>query len=67
MSEAARASSRSPAAPVTAGQADADRAVLAIARPHPNLLWLYGLQSLLGLFAAPLIFVPFYFKYHTLR
>jgi membrane protein YdbS with pleckstrin-like domain len=67
VSDAARASSRSPAAPVTAGQADADRAVLAIARPHPNLLWLYGLQSLAGLFVAPLIFVPFYFKYHTLR
>jgi putative membrane protein len=52
---------------VTAGQVDADRAVLAIARPHPNLLWLYGLQSLAGLFVAPLIFVPFYFRYHTLR
>jgi len=67
VSDATRAGSRSPAAPATAGQADADRAVLAIARPHPNLLWLYGLQSLAGLFVAPLIFVPFYFRYHTLR
>ena len=67
VSDPARASSRSPAAPVTAGQVEADRAVFAIARPHPNLLWLYGLQSLLGLFVAPLIFVPFYFRYHTLR
>jgi putative membrane protein len=41
--------------------------VLAIERPHPNLLVYYGLGSLL---LGPFFFVallPLYFRYHTLR
>lgn len=45
----------------------ADAAILALTRPHPNLLWSYALQSLVGLVVAPIVFVPLYFKYHTLR
>lgn len=44
-----------------------DAAILALTRPHPHLLWLYALQALLALFLAPIVFVPLYFKYHTLR
>ncbi|MBK7874496.1 MAG: PH domain-containing protein [Planctomycetes bacterium] len=49
--------------PVSGGEA----AILALTRPHPNLLKLYALTSLVGLCAAPIVFVPLYFKYHTLR
>lgn len=44
-----------------------DARILAITRPDPNLLKLYALTSLLALFAAPIVFVPLYFKYHTLK
>ena len=44
-----------------------DAAILALTRPHPHLLWLYALQALLALFMAPIVFVPLYFKYHTLH
>jgi putative membrane protein len=44
-----------------------DARILAIQRPDPNLLWLYALTSLLGFVFAPIIFVPLFFKYHTLR
>lgn len=44
-----------------------DARILAITRPDPKLLWLYALTSLLALFAAPIVFVPLYFKYHTLQ
>ena len=47
--------------------AAADARILALQRPDPNLLWLYALMSLLALIAAPIVFVPLYFKYHTLR
>jgi len=43
------------------------RQVLAIERPHPNLMTYYALSSLL---AGPLFFVPLivlYFRYHTMR
>ena len=53
----------SPARPLAALAAE----VQAIERPHPNLLLLYALQSLAGLVAAPLILLPLYFRYHTLR
>ena len=53
----------SPARPLAALAAE----VQAIERPHPNLLLLYVLQSLAGLVAAPLILLPLYFRYHTLR
>jgi len=54
-------------APESTNAASADARVLALQRPDPNLLWLYALTSLLGLIAAPIVFVPLYFKYHTLR
>lgn len=50
-----------------AALAAADARILALQRPDPNLLWLYALTSLLALIAAPIVFVPLYFKYHTLR
>lgn len=51
----------------TAGAPADDARILALTRPDDNLLWLYGLTSLLALIAAPIVFVPLYFKYHTLR
>lgn len=44
-----------------------DAQILALRRPHKNLLAQYAFRSLLALFAAPIVFVPHYFKYHTLR
>lgn len=44
-----------------------DATILAITRPHPNLLIQYSLRSLAGLILAPIIWIPHYFKYHTLR
>jgi uncharacterized membrane protein YdbT with pleckstrin-like domain len=44
-----------------------EAAILAIERPHPNLLKLYFLQALVTFFAFPLVFTLLYFKYHTLR
>jgi putative membrane protein len=52
----------SPAAP-----SNGDAAILALTRPHPHLLTLYALQALLAFVLAPIVFVPLYFKYHTLR
>jgi putative membrane protein len=46
---------------------DGDARILAIERPDPNLLWHYTALSLLALIAAPIVWVPLYFKYHTLR
>ena len=45
----------------------AQEKILALERPAPALLALYGLRSLAGLFLAPIVFVPLYFRYHTLR
>lgn len=51
-----------------AGDALVDDAhILAIERPNKNLLVQYAIRSLAGLFAAPIVFIPHYFKYHTLR
>lgn len=47
--------------------ASPDGRILAIQRPAPALLTCYAITSLAGLFLAPLIFVPLFFKYHTLR
>ena len=47
--------------------ASADARILALERPDPNLLKLYALTSLVGLIFAPIIFIPLFFKYHTLR
>jgi uncharacterized membrane protein YdbT with pleckstrin-like domain len=44
-----------------------DAALLAITRPHRNLLVQYSIRSLAGLIFAPIVWVPLYFKYHTLR
>ncbi|MBI5363796.1 MAG: PH domain-containing protein [Planctomycetes bacterium] len=44
-----------------------DARLLALTRPNRNLFWLYALTSLVGLCLAPIVFVPLYFKYHTLR
>jgi uncharacterized protein len=55
---------RSIPAPASASN---DAAVLALTRPHPHLLFLYSAYSLAGLVLAPAVFLPLYFKYHTLR
>ena len=47
--------------------ASPDGRILAIRRPAPALLTCYAITSLAGLFLAPVIFVPLFFKYHTLR
>ena len=44
-----------------------DARIQAITRPAKGLLISYAIRSLAGLFLAPLIFVPLFFKYHTLR
>lgn len=44
-----------------------DASIRAITRPHSKLLVQYTIRSLAGLFLAPLVWVPLYFKYHTLR
>ena len=41
--------------------------VLAIRRPHKNLLKVYMLQSLAAFFVFPIVALPMYFKYHTLK
>ncbi|MCC7070237.1 MAG: PH domain-containing protein [Deltaproteobacteria bacterium] len=46
---------------------DLDGVVKAIERPHPNLLWLYVITALLTVVGAPVVLVPLYFRYHTLR
>lgn len=51
--------------PTLARKGDGD--ILALTRPHPRLLTLYALQSLAAFVLAPIVFVPLYFKYHTLR
>lgn len=49
------------------GSSAGDGAILAITRPDRRLLVQYAIRSLAGLFAAPIVFVPLYFKYHTLK
>jgi uncharacterized membrane protein YdbT with pleckstrin-like domain len=46
---------------------DAEAQVLALQRPAPALLVLYFLRSCAALVFAPVVFVPLYFRYHTLR
>jgi putative membrane protein len=50
----------------SSGPAGEER-ILALERPDKNLLVLYALMSLLTTIAAPFVFVPLFFKYHTLR
>ncbi len=47
--------------------ADRDARIQALARPDPKLLVHYAILSLAALFAAPIVFVPLFFRYHTLR
>jgi len=44
-----------------------EAAIRAIHRPHSNLLILYFLQAAATLVAFPFVFLPLYFRYHTLR
>ena len=44
-----------------------ESAIRSITRPHPNLLTLYFLQAAITLIGFPFVFVPLFFKYHTLR
>jgi putative membrane protein len=56
------------AAPRASGPAALpDGRILAIQRPARALLTCYAITSLAGLFLAPVIFLPLFFKYHTLR
>jgi uncharacterized membrane protein YdbT with pleckstrin-like domain len=48
-------------------EGDRQSRVRALERPAPALLVLYAIRSLAGLFLAPIVFVPLYFRYHTLR
>ena len=43
-----------------------EKRVHTITRPEPALLWLYLLTALALLCAAPIVFIPLYFRYHTL-
>ena len=44
-----------------------DARVRAIERPHPSLLTYYTIAALCTLVAAPFVFLPLYFRYHTLK
>lgn len=44
-----------------------ETAVRNITRPHKNLLTLYFFQALATLLGFPVVFLPLFFKYHTLR
>lgn len=41
--------------------------IYAITRPHKNLFWLYFIQCCFGTVLHPIIFLPLYFRYHTLK
>ena len=43
-----------------------EKRVHPITRPEPALLWIYLLTSFALLCAAPIAFIPLYFRYHTL-
>jgi len=43
------------------------REIFAITRPHKNLFWLYFIGAFAGAVFQPLIFLPLYFRFHTLR
>jgi len=44
-----------------------DEEIKALERPHSNLLTMYLLQGLAATIGFPFVFVPLFFKYHTLR
>ena len=41
--------------------------IFAITRPRGDLFWLYFIASFVGTVFHPLIFLPVYFRFHTLR
>lgn len=41
--------------------------IYSITRPHKNLFWLYFIQSLVGTVLQPVVFIPLYFRFHTLK
>jgi uncharacterized protein len=43
-----------------------EKRVHGITRPEPALLWMYLLTALALLCAAPIVFIPLYFRYQTL-
>lgn len=44
-----------------------DAEIRAIERPHPNLMKMYFLQAVAALFLFPVVIVPLFFRFHTLR
>lgn len=46
---------------------DLEATVFGIQRPKPELLTLYFIYSLASLIAFPIVLVPLYFRYHTLK
>ncbi len=46
---------------------DVEAFIRSIERPHPNLMKMYFLQALSTVFGFPVVIVPLYFRYHTLR
>lgn len=44
-----------------------DATIRAIQRPHRSLLTLYSLQAAATLIGFPFVFLPLYFRYHTLK
>ena len=44
-----------------------EASVHAIERPSPKLMTLYVIQALMTVFLFPIVIVPLYFRYHTLR
>jgi putative membrane protein len=44
-----------------------EASVHAIERPSPKLMTLYLIQALMTLILFPIVIVPLYFRYHTLR
>ena len=41
--------------------------IFAITRPHKKLFWLYFITSFAGTVFQPLVFLPLYFRFHTLK
>ena len=52
---------------VTTHPSFSETRILSITRPSPKLLYYYLTSSLVATVAFPLVAIPLYFKYHTLR
>jgi uncharacterized membrane protein YdbT with pleckstrin-like domain len=44
-----------------------EQQIYAIARPHKKLFWVYFIRSVMSLFMFPVVFVPLYLKFISLR